>query len=230
MSNISKNAVIHDNVKLGNNVIIRDFAVIYPGVEIADNVDVMEGAVIGRIPKGAKAVARKVDSEYKKVTIGNGTVISPHVVIYTDVKIGEGTLIGDGASIREGCTVGNRCIISRLVSVNYNTKIGNKTKIMDNSHITGNMTIGNNVFISVLVSTTNDNNIGSESYDENKVLGPTIEDNVMIGAGANILPGVKIGKGTTIGAGSVVTKNIEANKLAIGIPARVIRDKGVTNG
>ena len=52
----------------------------------------MEGAVIGRIPKGAKATARKTIEEYKTVVIGEGSVISPHAIIYTDVKIGKGTL------------------------------------------------------------------------------------------------------------------------------------------
>ena len=65
MSYISQNAVIHDNVKIGSNVTIKDFTVIYPGTIIEDNVEIMEGAVIGRIPKGAKATARKTIEEYK---------------------------------------------------------------------------------------------------------------------------------------------------------------------
>lgn len=209
MSQIASTAVIKDNVKIGDNVVIKDFVVIYPGVTIEDNVEIMEGAIIGRIPKGARATARKTIEDFKTVIIGEGTVISPHVVIYTDVKIGSGTLIGDGASIREGCVVGDNCIISRCVTVNYNTKIGNKTKIMDNTHITGNMTIGDNVFISVLVSTTNDNNIGANGYDEKFVKGPTIKDNVLIGASASILPNTIIGENSIIASGTVVTKNIE---------------------
>ena len=78
-----------------------------------------------------------------------------HAIIYIFI----GTLIGDGASIREQCRIGDNCIVSRLVTINYNAKIGNRTKIMDNTHITGNMEIGDDVFISV-VATTNDNNIG----------------------------------------------------------------------
>ncbi|MEY8748774.1 DapH/DapD/GlmU-related protein [Bacillales bacterium AN1005] len=50
-----------------------------------------------------------------------------------------------------------------------------------------------------------------------------IEDNVWIGAGAIILPGVRIGENTVIGAGSVVTKDIPPNVLAIGSPCRVLR-------
>lgn len=224
MNYISKNAVIHDNVQIGNNVVIKDFVVIYPGTIIEDNVEIMEGAIIGRVPKGAKAVARKTIEEYKTVIIGDGTVISPHSIIYTDVKIGKGTLIGDGASIREECEIGNKCIISRNVSINYNTKIGNGTKIMDNTHITGNVVIGNNVFISTLVATTNDNNIGSKGYDEFFIKGPTIEDNVSIGAAANILPGVRIGEHSIVGASALVTKDIPPRKVVMGVPGKIIRD------
>jgi len=224
MSQIAKSAVIYEGVKIGKNVTIKDFVVIYPGVEIKDNVEIMEGAVIGRVPKGAKATSRKTIGEYKTVIIGEDSVISPHVIIYTDVSIGKGTLIGDGASIREKCIIGDQCIISRLVSVNYNTKIGNKTKIMDNSHITGNMIIGENVFISVLVATTNDNNIGSKEYDESYIKGAIIEDNVSIGAAANILPGVHIGNGCIIGASALVSKDVPPNKVVMGIPGKVVRD------
>jgi len=224
MNNISKTAIIRDGVKIGNNVTIRDFVILYPGTVIGDNVDIMEGAIIGRIPKGAKATSRKTIEEYKNVFIGDFSVISPHVVIYTDVKIGQGTLIGDGASIREQCEIGDYCIVSRMVTVNYNTKIGNHTKIMDNTHITGNMIIGNNVFVSVLVATTNDNNIGAKGYDESLIKGPTIEDNVMIGAGANLLPGIRIGKGSIVGASALVTKDVIRYTVVMGIPAKFVRN------
>lgn len=223
MSHIAKTAIIHDDVIIGENVVIRDYAVIYPGVRIGDNVEIMEGAVIGRLPKGANAIARKIIGEYKNVIIGDGTVISPYAIIYTDVKIGKGTLIGDSASIREQCIIGDECIISRMVTVNYNTKIGNRTKIMDNSHITGNMVIGNNVFISVLVATTNDNNIGTNGYDEKRVIGAIISDNVSIGAAANILPNITIGEGSVIGASALVTKDIPPKKLVMGVPGKIIR-------
>ena len=113
MNSISKTAIISSDVVIGDNVTIRDYVIIYPGVTIGNNVDIMEGCIIGRLPKGAKATARQVIKEYLKVEIGDDSVISPHTVIYTDVRIGKGTLIGDGASIREKCVIGDYCIISR---------------------------------------------------------------------------------------------------------------------
>jgi acetyltransferase-like isoleucine patch superfamily enzyme len=153
------------------------------------------------------------------VSIGNGCVVSPNVVIYSDVKIGKNTLLGDNASIREGCRIGDKCLISRNVSINYNTLIGNNTKVMDNTHLTGNMIIGNEVFISCLVATTNDNYIGKKGFHK-KMKGPVIEDNASIGAGANLLPNTKIGHDAIVAAGAVVTKDVEPETVVMGVPAR----------
>ncbi len=143
-------------------------------------------------------------------------------MIYYDVTIGKHTLIGDNASIREKCVIGDFCIISRNVTINYNAKIGNRTKIMDSTHITGNCEIGDDVFISVLVKTTNDNAMGKSGYEEERIVGPKIQNGVLIGAGANILPGVTIGEKSIIGASLVVNEDVLSNKLVIGLPARII--------
>lgn len=223
MNNIAKTAVIHDNVKIGKNVIIHDYVVIYPNTIIEDNAEIYDHCVIGKEPKAPGCTARKIDEITEPTVIGEYTILSPFCCIYKGTKIKNNCLLGDGASIREHCIVGEYTIISRNVSVNYNTTIGSHTKIMDNSHITGNMKIGNNVFISVLVATTNDNSMGREGYTE-KVNGPIIEDNVTIGASASILPNIVIGKNSIVGSGAVVTKNVEPNKVVMGVPARVIRD------
>lgn len=158
------------------------------------------------------------------MVIGANSILCPGVVLYAGSRIGHNNLLGDFCSIREECTIGNNCIISRNVSVNYNTVIGNDTKIMDNSHITGNMKIGNHVFISVLVATTNDNTMGRQEYAEDHVQGAVIGDYVTIGAAANILPGVNIGENAIIGASALVTKDVPGNKVAMGVPARIVRD------
>lgn len=86
------------------------------------------------------------------------------------------------------------------------------------------MVIGSRVVISALVATTIDKNIGLRGYDESIIAGPIIEDDAAIGAGATILPGVRICAGSIVGAGAVVTKDVPPKTLVIGIPARVVRD------
>lgn len=211
-------------VSIGKDVAIHDFVTIYPKAVIEDGVQIYEGAIIGRPPSGTNAVARKVSSDFKTTKIGKGCVISPHAVIYSDVELGEGTLIGDHASVREQSRIGKNCIIGRSVTVFYNAAIGDNTKIMDHTNITGNIKIGSRVFISTLVATTNDNNFGKLNYDNSIIKGPVIGDDVSIGAGANILPAINIGNGAVVGAGAVVTKDVPPKKLVMGIPARVVRD------
>ena len=205
---------------LERNSIIHPHAVIGDGVEIGARVEVFPGAFIGKEPKGAGALARMPEFD-PVVKIGDECSIGPNSVIYYDVHIGSNTLIGDSASIREKCKIGDKCIISRCVTVNYATTIGSRTKIMDNSHITGNATIGSDVFISTMVGTTNDNLV-RKGY-AGHVIGPVIEDDVVIGVGASLLPAIRIARGATVAAGSVVTKDVPAGVLVAGVPARFVR-------
>lgn len=215
-------SVVSKGVVVGNNVIIHPNVVLESGVVIGENVEIFPGAYVGKEPKGAGATSRKPNFK-KTVIIGDNCSIGPHSTIYYDVMIGNNTLIGDNASIREKCTIGEYCIISRGVTVNYNASIGDRTKIMDLTHITGNCKIGEDVFISVLVKTTNDNAIGTLGYDEERVIGPKINNGVLIGAGANLLPRVTVGEKSIVGASSVVSKDVPPHKLVIGAPARVIK-------
>jgi acetyltransferase-like isoleucine patch superfamily enzyme len=225
---IGINVVIHEfvvvrkDVHIGNNVVIHPHVVIENGVFIEDGVEIFPGAYLGKEPKGAGTLARTPEFE-RTIHIGKNTSIGPHCVVFYDVTIGQNTLLGDGASIREKCKIGAFCIISRYVTINYNTTIGNRTKIMDLTHITGNSQIGDDVFISVLVGTVNDNAIGKLGYDNQRVQGPQINNGAAIGASATILPNVLIGEKAIVGAGAVVTKDVQAQDLVIGMPARFVK-------
>lgn len=224
MKNISETAVIYEGAEIGEDVIIHDYAVIYPNVVIRSGVEIFEHCVVGKPPKAPGCTARKIAENFSPAVIGENTILSVGCVIYAGTTIGQNTLLGDYCAIREECEVGNYCIISRNVSVNYNTKIGDRTKVMDNSHITGNAVIEEDVFISTLVATTNDNAMGKGGYENGHVVGPYIKKGTVVGAAANILPNVVIGKNCVVGAGALVTKDIPDQKVVMGIPARIVRD------
>jgi len=214
-------AVIRENVVLGDNVVVHPHVVIESNVTIGDNVEIFPGAYIGKIP-GGPSLSRKPRFR-KSLVIGDNCSIGPNSVIYYDVKIGNNTLIGDGASIREQCRIGPSCVIGRYVTINYAVSIGSGTKIMDLAVITGNSTIGKNVFIAHSVVTANDNAIGRSGYNEKNIQGPTIGDGVSVGIGAILLPAVVIGKNATVAAGAVVARDVPENALVMGAPAKVVR-------
>jgi acetyltransferase-like isoleucine patch superfamily enzyme len=197
---------------------------------IGSNVTIFPGAVLGRPPISTGFQTRKAAPEsLSPLVIGDGSVIGAHAVIYRGTKIGHDCLIGDTACIREQVVIGDSCIIAMGVTINYNTSIGSRVKIMDNSHITGNMIIEDGVFIAMLVGSANDNSMGREAALKvpahlRSRSGPVVRRNATIGGCTCLLPGVEIGENAVVGANSLVSRSIPARVLALGSPARVIRE------
>lgn len=222
---IEEFAVLRPGATVGEGTVIRAGAFVGEGVEIGPECEVLQGAVLGKAPSISSALARAPTFE-RRVRIGRGVSIGPHAVIYFDVEVGDGCLIGDGASIREQARIGRRCIVSRYVTLNYDVRIGDETKIMDYTHLTGKARVGSRVFISVGVMSTNDNALGAQGFRDAEIRGPLIEDEAMIGAGATLLPGVVVGRGAVVGASSLVTRDVPPGAVVMGTPARVVRMRG----
>lgn len=105
--------------------------------------------------------------------------------------------------------------------------IGTRCTVSDFVHMWGGggITIGDQVMIGshcVITSVTHDSR--ATVYRYTRIDAPVvIEDNVWIGAGAIILPGVRVGAGSIVGAGSVVTRDVPRSAVVVGLPARVTR-------
>jgi acetyltransferase-like isoleucine patch superfamily enzyme len=141
----------------------------------------------------------------KGVIVGEKVVFGENVVVWNYVVIGDNTIIGDGTRI------GSFCDIGRIVSVGKNCNI--------QAHVTisNGCKIGNNVFIAPNSTLLNDKFPVSE-----RLTPPIIKDNVMVGGCAVILPGVTIGEGAVVAAGSVVTKDVAAKTVVKGVPAKPV--------
>ncbi|WP_457557358.1 acyltransferase [Candidatus Harpocratesius sp.] len=162
-----------------------------------------------------------LDSSDNIVIIGENLKIRPPCTIYWGTQIGNDCTINHYSIIREKSIIGNNSKIGNGTTLDGNLKIGNNVSIHTNCFIANYTIIEDNVFIGPSCTITNVRKI---KHGRNF---PLIEDTAIIGyasrigGGCTILPGIKVGREALIGAGSVVTKNIPDNSIAIGVPAKV---------
>lgn len=239
---IHPTAVVEERAQLGDGTVVMEHVIVRSGarlgagcrlhpnvlverdVVVEDGVELFSGTVLGKVPRGAGAVAHE-PSYAARLRIGARCCIGPNAVVYYDVEIGSDSLVGDGASIREQARIGARVIISRGVTLNYDVEIGDDTKVMDLTHLTGRTRLGSRVFVSAGVMTANDNAIGRAGFSGD-LLGPVVEDDAVIGLAAVLLPGVTVGPGATVAAGALVTRSVPPGVEVRGIPARVAQPAG----
>lgn len=233
---------IDNTAKIGKNCVIGQFAVIEAGVEIGDecqighNVVIHSGtkigngvridanSVIGKQPLRSKRSIFKSDKKYEPAVIGAECLIGAQVIIYTGCKIANNVLIADSAAVREDVTVGEYTIIGRSCTVENLSSIGKKCKLETNSYITAYSTIEDFCFIAPGVVTTNDNYLGRTEERFKHFKGVTVRKGGRIGGAAVILPGIEIGEDALVAAGAVVTKNVPARTIYIGMPAKEFRE------
>lgn len=143
-------------------------------------------------------------SDVKSIHIGENTNIWQFCVIFPDAHIGS------------NCNICANVIIENEVTIGDNVTVKSGVQLWDG------ITVEDNVFIGPNATFTNDRHPHSKNPDW--VLERiTIKKGATIGANSTILPGVIVGENAMIGAGSVVTKDVPANELWIGNPAKYAR-------
>jgi UDP-2-acetamido-3-amino-2,3-dideoxy-glucuronate N-acetyltransferase len=135
--------------------------------------------------------------------------------------IGEGTSVWHFSVILAGVMIGRDCSIGSHAEIGRGTLIGDNTRIGHGVFLPPNSQVGESVFIGPCVVFTDDKHprVNEPGTDYN-AQPPVIGDGAAIGAGAVILPGVKIGKQARIGAGAIVTRDVADFEHVRGEPAR----------
>lgn len=138
-------------------------------------------------------------------------------------KIGENTSIWQFCVVLKNAEIGNNCNINCQVYIENDVKIGNNVTIKPGVQIWDGVTLEDNVFIGPNVTFTNDLYPKSKNtkFQLKKTL---VKRRASIGANATILAGITIGENALIGAGSVVTKDVPANEIWVGNPARYYKN------
>nr|WP_216601432.1 WxcM-like domain-containing protein [Halomonas azerica] len=142
-------------------------------------------------------------ADVKTKKIGNNSQIWQHVIILPDAEI------GTDANICSHCFIENDVYIGNRVTVKNGVQLWDGLRIHDD------------VFIGPNATFTNDRMPRSKKFPE-KFLETIIENGASIGAGAVILPGVRIGSNAMVAAGAVVTRSVPPNAIVVGNPARIM--------
>lgn len=149
--------------------------------------------------------------------------------VAADVKLGKAVRLGRFINLY-GCEIGDETKIGAFVEIQKNAKVGRRCKISSHSFICEGVTIEDNVFIGHGVVFINDiypratTAAGSLQSEQDWKVEPTVvRRGASIGSGATVLAKVSIGENAMVGAGSVVTKDVPANSIVAGNPARILR-------
>lgn len=137
-------------------------------------------------------------------------------------KIGKDTNIWQFCVVFPDAVIGNNCNICANVIIENEVVIGDNVTVKSGVQIWDGVTLCDNVFIGPNATFTNDKYPRSKNPDW-KQEGILVGKGATIGANSTILPGISIGENAMIGAGSVVTKDIPANELWIGNPAKFVK-------
>jgi len=148
--------------------------------------------------------------------------------IAPDVTLGQNVRLAQFVNLY-GCTIGDETKLGTFVEVQKNATIGARCKISSHTFICEGVTIEDNVFVGHGVVFINDSypratvNGQLQTEADWKVEKTMVKRGASIGSGATILSKITIGENAIVGAGSVVTKDVPANAIVAGNPARVLR-------
>jgi acetyltransferase-like isoleucine patch superfamily enzyme len=154
--------------------------------------------------------------------------VNEHCSIAPDVKLGKGVKLSKFINLY-GCEIGDDTKIGAFVEIQKNATVGRRCKISSHTFICEGVTIEDNVFIGHGVMFINDiypratANGQLQTEADWKVERTVIKQGASIGTGTTILANITVGENAIVGAGSVVTKDVPANSIVAGNPAKMFR-------
>lgn len=209
---LGEGVVLPADVQIGANVVIHE------GVQIGAGVRIQDAAILGK----ALVLARTSEAALRDpepTTIGDGATIAAQAVVVAGATIGPGAFVGDQTQVRERARIGRDSAVGRGSSVDNDVAIGARVRMQTGCYITAFSVVEDDVFIGPGVYTYNDNTMGRHPKGA-ELTGALLRRACRVGGGARILPGIEVGEEAFVATGSVVTRDVPARTLVMGVPAR----------
>jgi UDP-3-O-[3-hydroxymyristoyl] glucosamine N-acyltransferase len=214
--------VIGEGARIGPGAQLGSHVVVHPGTVVGPGCVVQDGVVLGKPPKLA-AHSTAAGAPIEPLVIDEGAAICCGAVVFAGARLAAGAIVGDQAYVRERATIGPGSVIGRGTAVDNDVQVGARVRVQTDVYLTANSVIEDDVFVGPGVLTTNDSTMARHDEDY-PVVGATLRRACRIGGAVVITPGVEIGEEAFIAAGAVVTKDVPARGVVMGVPGRNVRE------
>lgn len=175
---------------------------------------------VGTIIEDDVSVGWRYHPECGIARVGKNGILRKGTIIYGDVRIGDYFQSGHYVVIRAQVRMGDYCTILNHSALEGIVRFGNGVRIMSHVYICSRTWFGDHIFVGPGVTFLNER-FPARTEKHVTPKGAFVEDDVMIGGGCTILPGVRIGKGSFIAAGTLVHKDIPPRSFSKGTPCTI---------
>jgi acetyltransferase-like isoleucine patch superfamily enzyme len=215
--------LVGQDVQIGRDVSFGAYVVIHDGTTIGDGCVIEDHAVLGKRPRLARGSSAK--GEVGALRIAERVTVCCGAVVFAGASIGAKAIIGDQSFVRERSSVGAGSVIGRGSVVESDVQIGQRVRVQTSVYLTAFTLVEDDVFVGPGATTTNDDTM-SRHGSEMPLRGAILRRACRIGGGAVLTPGVEVGEEAFLAAGAVLTRDLPPRAVAMGVPARVVREVG----
>jgi len=220
-SSAAPGLLLGEGVQIGAGVTFGAYVVVHEGTTIGDGCTIEDHAVLGKRPR--LAAGSGAHGDVGPLELAAGSTVCAGAVVFAGAGIGEGAILGDQSFVRERCTVGAGSVIGRGSVVDNDVRVGARVRVQTNVYLAAFSVIEDDVFLGPGVTSTNDDTMARHGAGT-PLRGATLRRACRVGAGAVLTPGVQIGEEAFVASGALVTRDVPARAVVMGVPARVIRE------
>ncbi len=208
-------------VQIGEGVSFGAHVVVHEGTRLGDGCVVEDHAVLGKRPRLAGRSAARGD--VGRLELGRRVTVCAGAVVFAGARIGEGAIVGDQSFVRERSSIEAGSVIGRGSVVDNDVLVGARVRVQTGVYLTAFTVVEDDVFIGPGVTTTNDDTMARHER-QMPLRGAILRRASRIGGGSVLTPGVEIGEEAFVAAGALVTRDVPARAVVMGVPARVVRE------